>query len=259
MTLHDMNKSTFSRELDSGAPRFDALGGRTLLDFGHALAPANLSARQAKALGLLTSGISGPPSSISSHNAGLTSSLVSKLRARTDLLGSTLYKLTWKERATPSGRLISALRASARPISDSACIGWPSPAARDWKGKTHERWGSNARPLTSLSGLAGWNTPQAGATATSEYSQAGNTDYSRKTEALCGKSISGHNLDLPAEYRGPARLTASGEMLIGSSAGMESGGQLDPDHSRFLMGVPPEWALFEPTGMPSFSRKRKNS
>jgi len=35
-----------------------------------------------------------------------------------------------------------------------------------------------------------------------------------------------------AEMESPARLTACGQMLIGCSAGMENGGQLNPAHSR---------------------------
>lgn len=94
---------------------------------GQQVARASLSPRQARAADLMTSGTSGQHSTGSQASVDLTSSLASRYRARTALLGSTLYRLTWKPRATPLGRSIPAQRGSVRPRSASAFTGWPTP------------------------------------------------------------------------------------------------------------------------------------
>jgi hypothetical protein len=57
--------------------------------------------------------------------------LVSKLKQRLGTDGSTVFKLTWKEKATPALRSVSLLRVSKRPISDSAFGSWPTPNANE--------------------------------------------------------------------------------------------------------------------------------
>lgn len=57
----------------------------------------------------------------------------------------------------------------------------------------------------------------------------------------------------------PMRFTSEGSLLIGSFAGMDTGGQLKPEHSRWLMRIPAEWDACAPTETASTLKRRRNS
>lgn len=131
--------------------------------------------------------------------------------------------------------------------------GWPTPTTRDHK----DRAECLNVPINSLLGRqvwqAAWPTQMAGAPAQKNYNASCNTDSLRKTSALCGAELQGSGVDITQPMQ-PIRITASGQMLTGSDAAMGSSGQLNPAHSRWLMGFPPEWDDCAVMAMPSFRK-----
>src|SRR5262245_23961175 len=100
MTFEDLESSTCSPESACGATPSDVQAGPTTDPSGPAPVLASLSARQARERGLLTSGTCGRQPFTSSRSADLSFALANRLRVTTDLLGSTLFRLTWKVWAT---------------------------------------------------------------------------------------------------------------------------------------------------------------
>ncbi len=156
MTLSDSISVISSPGSADGRSPCVAQDGPTVARHGQHHAPASLSARQARDLGLLTSGTYGPPHIGLSASAALSWSLANNLAALTRTNGSTLYKLMWKPWAMPSGRLRFRLRASARRTSETGLIGWPTPIASNGRGAGNFNRQGGGKPSDSrvISGLA---------------------------------------------------------------------------------------------------------
>lgn len=144
--------------------------------------------------------------------------------------------------------------------ADAALAGWLTATTRDWKD------GGNPDvnvPLNALLGrtvwLAGWPTPVAKDDGKSPEAHLAMKQRMGERDGSGANRTQITSLQVMAQTVGPARLTASGKMLTGSSAGMESGGQLNPEHSRWLMGYPAAWGSCGATAMQSLRKPPKPS
>jgi len=277
MNLLSIGSATSLLGSQDGLTLSDSQSGPQIERSGPDHALASPSQQQGNASLTTIPGISGRLGSSSSRSAALTLSLANRLRVVTDSLGSTLFRLTWSQRVTPSGRSIFALRASAHRTSGngSTSAPWQTPQTHDvtTRGNTGADHHYSPHDLSNQAQLvASWATPR-GEDSECAGSHRGTPD-GLHSQANLAAWPTASSRDVKGGYQGGrmrdgklsldtldvvAQLTASGPMPNGSHVGTEKRGQLNPAHSRWLQGLPPEWCLAAVTAHRSIQTKRRKA
>jgi len=170
------------------------------------------------------------------------------------LRGNTNADHHYRPHDLPNMAMWSTPRSNKRGFPDAhgskeaPVASWVSPQKgdADWGGQA-KRYitPTHAVRLNDQVMTASWPSPMAGTPAQKGYNEAGSTDSGRRTQELVGwvsPKASADKMGRPHDKDwGDLQAQATGAIATGSPVSTESPGQLNPAHSRWLMGYPTEW------------------
>ena len=133
--------------------------------------------------------------------------------------------------------------------SKALLAGWPTPRSADAEKNVRTLEGAlreiqrkgSPQDAAQAAAIAGWPTPVANDDNKTPEAHMAMKKRMGERDGTGANRTTITSLQVMAKFTGPARITASGQILTGSCAGMESGGQLNPRFSGWLMGYPKEW------------------
>jgi hypothetical protein len=263
----------------------DSLDGRMTDPSGPAPVPVSRFRARESDKAMPINDTCGPLFTASSPSAALQWSLASKLRQRMAGNGSPLFVLTWKEQDMSAGVPICALRASVRRTSGNGYTSWPTPQRADdnasrvenpqeYSMKQLNRPNSGSNLAWTAQALTSWPTTRTlsgGAESAERKQELGRTESGGGDLQAAAKlawatpqtmdHLPSSNLENRKKKGGCTNLKdqVSGLTPTGSIAQTTSGDQLNPAHSRWLIGFPPEWDDCAGTAMLSSRKSRKRS